>query len=97
MLGGFLVVDLDGADAGEILLDQVAEGGQGLLLAALLAHHPAAKQAHHHQHSRVEPQGRQAQHGVDGQHRRQGERIGQGGVGEAEHGEAQQPAHVFHI
>ena len=63
----------------------------------MLPHHPAAKQAHHHQHHGVEPHGRQAQPGVDRQHRRQGEGIGQGGVGEAEHRKAQQAPHVFHI
>ena len=96
-LGPFLAVDLDGADAGEVLLDQVAELGQGFLLTPLLAHHPAAEQADCHQHQWVEPQGRHRQPGVDAEHGRQGEGIGQGRVGEAEHGEAHQPPHVLHI
>ena len=35
--GGFLAVDLDGADAREVLLDQIAQAGQLPLLLALLA------------------------------------------------------------
>ena len=63
----------------------------------MLAHHATAKQAHHHQHQWVEPHRRQGQPGVDGEHRWQGERVGKHRVGEAEHGEAQQPAHVFDV
>ena len=63
----------------------------------MLAHHPAAEQAHHHEHHRVEAHRRQAQPGIDGEHGRQGEGIGQHRVGEAEHGKAHQAAHVFHI
>ena len=97
MLGGFLAVNLDRADPREVFLDQVAQRSQGLLLAPLLAHHPPAKQAHHHQHQGVEAHRRQAQPGIDRQHGWQGEGVGQGRVGEAEHGEAKQAPHVFHI
>ena len=97
MFRRLLAIDLDGADAREVFLDEIAQGGQGLLLAPLLAHHAAAKQAHHHQHHRVKPNGGQAQPGVNRQHRRQGEGIGEGRVGEAEDGEAEQAPHVFHI
>ena len=96
-LGGLLAVDLDGADAGEVLLDQIAQLGQGLLLAPLLFHHAAAEQPHDHQHQRVEPHRRQAQPGVDRQHGRQGEGVGQGRVGQAEHRKAQQAPHVLHV
>ena len=63
----------------------------------MLAHHATAEEAHHHQHQRVQPNRRKCQPGVDGEHRRQRQGVGEHGVGEAEHGEAQQPAHVFDI
>ena len=66
-------------------------------MAALLLHHPAAEQAHHRQHHRVQTNGGQGQPGVNGQHRRQREAIGQQGVGQAQHRESEQAADVLHI
>ena len=53
LLRCFLAVDLDCSDAGEVLLDQIAQPGQVLLLTALLLHHSAAEQAHHREHHGV--------------------------------------------
>ena len=92
-----LAIDLDGTDAREVFLQQIGELGEGFLLTALLAHHPAAEFAHRQKHQRVEGHGRQGEPGIDGHHRRQSEGIGQHRVGETEHGEAKQPPHVLHI
>ena len=48
LLRALLAVDLDGADAGEVFLDQIAQLGQRFLLPPLLFHHAAAEQAHRH-------------------------------------------------
>ena len=92
-----MAVDLDGTDAREVLLDQIAQAGQLPLLLPLLAHHAAAADAHHQQHHGVESDGCQAEPGVDRQHRWQREAVHQHRVGEAEQGKAQQAAHVLHI
>ena len=63
----------------------------------LLSHHPAAAGTHHQQHQWIERNGRQAQPGIDGQHRRQGQAVGQRRVGQTQHSKSQQPAHVLHI
>ena len=97
LLRCFLAVDLDRSDAGEVLLDQIAQPRQVLLLTALLLHHPAAEQAHHRQHHGIGTNGSQGQPGINRQHRRQRQAVGQQGVGQAEDGEAQQAADVLHI
>ena len=66
-------------------------------MTALLLHHPAAEQAHHREHHWIRPNGSQGQPGINRQHGRQREAVGEQGVGQAENGEAQQPADVLHI
>ena len=92
-----LAVDLDGPDSREILLNQVAEGGEFFLLRALLTHHAPTEQAHCAEHHGVEPDGGQGQPRIDGQHRGQRQRIGQQRVGQAENRESEQAPDVFHI
>ena len=97
LFGGFLPVNLDGADAGQVLLDQIAQSGQVLLLPALLLHHPAAEQAHHREHQRIRPDRRKRQPGVNRQHRGQRQAVRQQRVGQTQDCKTQQSPDVLHI
>ena len=97
MFGGLLAVNLDGPNTGNILLNQVAEAGQGFLQAPLLAHHAAAEEANRHQHQGIETHRREAQARIDQQHRWQRHGIRQGRVGQAEQGKTQQPTNIFDV
>jgi len=59
------------------------------LLQPLLLHHAAAEEAHREQHQRIKTHRHHGEQRIDAEHRRQGEGVGQGGVGEAEHGESE--------
>ena len=67
------------------------------MLHTLLTHHAPAKQAHCAEHHGIEPDSRQGQPRIDGQHRGQRERIGQQSVGKAENREPEQASDAFHI
>ena len=95
--GLLLAVDLDGADSGEIFLNQFIQTGQIFLLTSLLAHHLPAEQSNRAEHQRVQANGCERQPWVDRQHRWQGQAVGQKCVGEAEDREASSPPDVFHI
>ena len=96
-LRALLAVDLDGADAREVLLDQIAQFPQGFLLPALLAHHSAAEEADGDQHQGVKANRCEAEQRVDRQHGRQRQGIGQGCVRQAQDGETQQTPDVLHV
>ena len=62
-----------------------------------MLHHAATEQANHAEHHRVEPDGCQGEPGINGQHRRECEAIGEQRVGQAQHRKTKQAADVLHI